>query len=530
MKRSLTIFKTLLLMLTLFGPLAAQRKETVTTIPFSRAIYRVGERLTYNVSFSSFISAAHVELYIAGRGAYFNRDGLQLRAHVETTGVVNAALYAINNDYATYIDPETGVPFRTQQVVREAGRTADTSREYNEPVGTAAIPARQRISEVPGTYDFLSALYRLRALPLTEGAVHRINVLSDLGQYETELKVTGRELIKTNVGSFNTIVTQLRVLKNSGANSYRMRIYFSDDERHVPVLMTAEHPSGQIRAELVGSELPRSTPQPTTVLPSTVTTIPRTQTSPTVPTKPKTPAQPSPSNSSDRTNASLPDGLPFKVGEQLNFNVFLGTVAQPVGTASFQVRARAKYFNRDGLLLAAKAETNALAQRVFSASDQINSYVDATTLLPFRTEAVLVEGRRRTNQTLSIDQDRGSAIILDKGTRIEIPIGTHDYISIFYALRSFNLTPPRRNAVSLMVHNRARTLFITSLRREIIELGGQRIPAVQLSLTTDDPQPDKYTLRLWVSEDQRRLPLRITASTELGPVRADLAIIPIVDQ
>jgi len=53
---------------------------------------------------------------------------------------------------------------------------------------------------------------------------------------------------------------------------------------------------------------------------------------------------------------------------------------------------------------------------------------------------------------------------------------------------------------------------------------------VQLSLTTTDPQPDKYALRLWVSDDRRRLPLRVTANTAIGPVRADLAIIPVARQ
>jgi hypothetical protein len=141
----------------------------------------------------------------------------------------------------------------------------------------------------------------------------------------------------------------------------------------------------------------------------------------------------------------------------------------------------------------------------------------------------LLEGRDRTNQVLTIDQDRGN-VLTDKGTRIEIPVGTHDMISVLYALRSFNLTPPKRNAVSILINSRPRTLFITSLKREMIDLGGQRIAALQLSLTTDDPQGDKLGLRLWVSEDNRRLPLRITANTPLGPARADLAIIPLVQK
>jgi Protein of unknown function (DUF3108) len=489
-------------------PLFAQRSDETIAAPFSRTPYQVGELLTYNVTFSNFVDAAHVQLLVAERGTFFTRDALQLRAHVETTGVVNAALYSINNDYTTYVDPESGLPFRTQQVIREGGRTSDTSSEYNQPAGTTAIPPKLRMGAFPGTFDFISTLYRLRALPLTHGGKYSFNVRNDLDEYNAEISVTGRELIKTNVGSFNTIVTQVRVPNNSDVNNYRLKIYFSDDERHVPVLITARHKAGEIRAELTGSEF--ITP-----------TQPGNPTTPPVATPPVV----NPGGDGATSGTPLPSQLPFKAGEQLNFNVFLGTSTQAIATASFQVRPRAKYFNRDGLLLSVKAQTSTAAARIFFANDQINSYVDPNTLLPFRTELNLIEGRNRTNQIITIDQDRGNAST-DKGVAIEIPVGTHDYISVFYALRSFNLAPPKRNAVTILVNNRPRTLFITSLKRETIQLGGQRIPAVQLSLTTDDPQADKYALRLWVSEDRRRLPLRIAATTQIGQVRADLAIIP----
>jgi hypothetical protein len=495
------------MLLALSQPGAAQRTVESTSLPLSATPYQVGELLTYNVSFSNFVDAAHVEIHVAERGTFFTRDGLQLRAHVETTGVVNAALYSINNDYTSYIDPVSGLPFRTQQVIREGGRTSDTSSEYNQPVGTTAIPAKLRMGEFPGTYDLISAIYRLRALPLVQGGKYYFNVRSDLDEYNAELRVTNRELIKTNVGSFNTLVTEVRVPNNSEVNDYRIRIYFSDDERHVPVLITARHRSGDIRVELTGSEF----------------TTPRT-TAPVV-TPPVTP----PTGNVPVTGAPLPAELPFKAGEQLNFNVFLGASTQVVGTATFQVRARAKYFNRDGLLLTAKAQTSAAASRLFFANDQINSYVDPNTLLPFRTELNLVEGRNITNQVFTIDQDRGNATT-DKGVAIEIPVGTHDFISVLYALRSFNLAPPKRNAVTILVHDRPRTLFITSQKRETIQLGGRQIPAVMLTLTTDDPVADKYALRLWVSEDRRRLPLRVTATTQIGLVRADLAIVPVAQQ
>jgi len=73
-------------------------------------------------------------------------------------------------------------------------------------------------------------------------------------------------------------------------------------------------------------------------------------------------------------------------------------------------------------------------------------------------------------------------------------------------------------------------LFITSLRRETIELGGQKLSAILLSLTTDDPQSDKMQLRMWVGDDARHLPLRIAAVTDLGSAHADLVIVPVTSQ
>jgi hypothetical protein len=213
----------------------------------------------------------------------------------------------------------------------------------------------------------------------------------------------------------------------------------------------------------------------------------------------------------------------------LNYQAFLPNIAQPAGQATFHVRGRSKYFDRDGLFLTLGAQTTNALQHLFFASDVINSYVDPTTLLPFQTELNLVEGRSRSNTKLKINQDYGTATT-DKGARIEIPVGTHDYLSFFYALRTFNLAPGRRSGVSILVNNRPKTLFFEVLNREPLQLGSQKIPAIQISLTTDDPQPDKYQLRVWISEDRRRLPLRITAVTKLGALRADLAIIPLINQ
>jgi hypothetical protein len=491
----------IVLLLALIFPVSAQNGAH----SFSQAPYRVGEKLTYNISYSSFPSAAHAEFEVVSRGVFYGRDAIQLRAHLETSGVVNVALFAINNDYVTYIDPETGLPFRSQETARDAIKSAEALHDFTQPAGNEAIPPKMRA--LAGTFDFLSAFYRARALPLATGAEYDLIVRGEGVDYPVELKVVGRETVRTNIGSFDTIVTQVK----THSRLRNVKIYFSVDERHVPVLFTGRVNNGELRAELASSEIIEAPP---VIAVPTPTIAPN----PALPVATSTPPPP-----------VVEPTWPFTLDEQLNYQIFIGTSTTALGTASFQVRGRSRYFERDGVFLTVTAQTTNAAARVFVARDQIDSYVDPKGLLPYRTVLNLVEGKRRLNQTRTVNQETGT-VTTDSGARIEIPVGTHDYLSFFYALRMFNLTPPKRSAIPVLVENEPKTIYVTATKREMLDLAGRKVPAIALSITTDDPEPDKYQLRLWVSEDRRRLPLRLTANTQLGPLRADLAILPTSSQ
>jgi len=191
---------------------------------------------------------------------------------------------------------------------------------------------------------------------------------------------------------------------------------------------------------------------------------------------------------------------------------------------NFTFKERGRYFNRDGLQLTASAQTTGAA--LFAVKDQMTSYVDPATLLPFRTEINFSEGKYKTSRNYNLDQDRGSATTENNREKVDIPIGTHDLLSALYSLRTFTPTIGKQNAISLMAINKPRALMITPKSRETLELNGQKIAAIMLELKTDDSQPDKLQIRIWVGDDSRHLPLRITAVTELGAIRADLILVP----
>lgn len=588
MKFFLDRFFLLLVVACAFCTAFAQKQDETESASFSKAPYKIGEKLTYSVSFSNFTDAAYAELFVAGRGTYFNRDGIELRSNVQTTGAAYV-LYSMNNDYVSYIDPESGKPYRTIRVARTGANPEDIARDYNQPAGDVPTPSRNIM--IFGDYDFISALYRLRALPLTQNSSYRFSARYDDTQYDVELQVVGKKVVKTNVASFNAIVTQLRINKNKEADNYKIKIYFSDDERHTPVLFTAKLPAGELRAELASSELPPPTPQtpgtkesvatkPTqSANNSNNTANPANGTQQSTPDSGINPGKGNPADirqpkadevapgiprnvtnsatanpnatNPDQTNSIVagppsrnkngsttdtakpfPKDVPFKANEQLNFGIYWQNSQLPVGKVSFQVSQRSNFGGRDGLMLSAKADssTGAIA-KLFDANDSFISFINPESLLPYRTEIKQVNNNQY-NQTLTVDQDRG-IINGDKGVRAEIPVGTHDLLSVAYALRSFDLTPNKPTTVSLFAGNRYVILTVTPVSRETIELGGQNVAAIQLKLTIDDPNTnadknssDKYALRLWVSDDSRRLPLRFSTKLPDGTLRADLFIVP----
>ena len=359
---------------------------------------------------------------MAARGTFFGREGIQLKGHVETTGVVSVALFAINNDYVTYVDPATGLPYRAEQTIRETARTAATFADFNQPAGVAVIPAKALRAFL--LLLCMSAIYRVRTLPLTNGSSYSLTVQSEKQNYLVELRVTGLETIKTNVGSFNTKVCQVRIRNESQGHTYNLRAYFTDDPRHVPVLMTSKLSAGEIRAELAGSGFvatPPVTPTPTP------TPVPGVQ-------PPRNPLviPATPDNSGD-----LKD-LPFKVGEQLNYQVFLPSVQGPVGNATFHVRARSKYFEKDGLFFRLSAQTTNALQKLFVANDTISHMSIRKLCCPFNRDR-LNEGLRRSSSTLNIIRLWRA---LPKRARIEFPSATR--LPAFSTCADVNMSPPTK--------------------------------------------------------------------------------------
>jgi len=126
----------------------------------------------------------------------------------------------------------------TDDKVRKVKRSADT------------VVAIQGVE-----HSIMSAYYLVRTLPLVVGDTSRFSAVSGKKRYELKVLVHGRETMKTAIGEVKTVKVE-PVLDGDGIFNSKGRIFiwFTDDERRIPVLMECEITLGSIKAKLIKVE------------------------------------------------------------------------------------------------------------------------------------------------------------------------------------------------------------------------------------------------------------------------------------
>ena len=128
-------------------------------------------------------------------------------------------------------------------------RVTYTETDPKEPMR----PPRKIASEIfPETHDIVSAIYKLRTLPLAVGANFELNV-SDSGLvYRIPVRITARERQKTAIGRVwcfraePAIFGPGRFIERDGS----MIIWITDDERRIPVRSQVNTSIGRIEIKI----------------------------------------------------------------------------------------------------------------------------------------------------------------------------------------------------------------------------------------------------------------------------------------
>ena len=230
------------------------------TLPEINAPWMKGERLEYELSWG-FVTAGYATLEVKPR-----KDG---KVEFETYATANKTVnkfYPVHDTVYTLVHKRglmTDVfrkslhegTFHNKSLIRfnrDDKKAVLSDTVFKDPVKHYVKRSADTSVTIDGLeHSIMSAFYLVRTLPLKEGATSRFAAVSGKKRYELKVITHKRETIKTDLGSFKTVKVE-PVLDGDGIfnSSGRIFIWFTDDEKRIPVLMQCEIKLGSIKATL----------------------------------------------------------------------------------------------------------------------------------------------------------------------------------------------------------------------------------------------------------------------------------------
>ncbi len=216
--------------------------------------FQVGEQFTYEISWLN-ITAATAVMEVTAAGT----DGDQPLVKLVTTAQSSSTItkfFPVDNRVESILDPATLLPEHLTFKRREGKKKEDIEYTFHQKEGsvTAVKGGTTEMFQIPpGTQDVISCLYYARsALSLQPGSFLTMNVHHDKKNHKLDVRVEEIETISSPWGKVET-ARVLVVMPFQGVflNQGNIRVWFTNDDRRIPVRMKAKVIIGSIVADLV---------------------------------------------------------------------------------------------------------------------------------------------------------------------------------------------------------------------------------------------------------------------------------------
>jgi hypothetical protein len=244
----------LLAALSLAGPSCGLPPLLDEPLPFAP-----GESLTYDVDILRIVKAGTLSLTVEppiSRGTL-----LPLRARVHTTSIF-AKVRRVRGYALSWVGAETLRPQRYRDEAEESGERKSTDTRLDRPGPlTMAWSVRDKTGEKKGTttsarqgeaLDLLSMVYYLRAARLRPGEEICFDLVANRRFWRLHGTVApDSERVESAAGAFDTTRLDAVLTRSDGGGSKRrVRFWFSNDPRRLPVAAVSEIDLGPVRAVL----------------------------------------------------------------------------------------------------------------------------------------------------------------------------------------------------------------------------------------------------------------------------------------
>lgn len=214
--------------------------------------------------------------------------------------------------------------------------------------------------------------------------------------------------------------------------------------------------------------------------------------------------------------------VPFPVGEMLTYDVSWSTYLT-AGSVVTTVKEKRPSYNSTAYYIVAEGRPTTLLSHLYSLYYKADTLLDSYTLLPQRGSIYSEEGKRHRYRATRFDRAAGKVFFeFTTDHTVKADFGTspvaQDALSAIYALRAGAFKAGDRSTMPVSDNGaNLNARFETgALERVKTRLGEMNAWRVRLALVDAKNQPIGRNTAIWISDDPRRLPLKVQADLAVG--------------
>ncbi|MCB0687819.1 MAG: DUF3108 domain-containing protein [Saprospiraceae bacterium] len=224
----------------------------------------------------------------------------------------------------------------------------------------------------------------------------------------------------------------------------------------------------------------------------------------------------------------------FAPGEQIVYKIYYnwGFIWIAAGEVTFRVEETANQYH-----ISAVGKTYKSYDWIFKVRDYYDSYIEKATLRPQRTIRKVLEGNYRLYDDVNYEHHRGIAVSRkgktpDKLDTEEITLEgcTHDILSSIYLMRNMKFADKAAGTQLPMNIYLDRKIYSIKVKYEgkdetkrVKGLGNCKTMLFHPQLVVGNVFKDNEGMKIWVSDDDNKIPLMIESPISVGSVKVVLS-------
>jgi hypothetical protein len=217
--------------------------------------------------------------------------------------------------------------------------------------------------------------------------------------------------------------------------------------------------------------------------------------------------------------------VPFRVGETLSYEIAWASLLT-AANATVTVREKRPSFDAVAWYIVAEGRPSALLAALYPLYYKADALVDTVTLLSQRGSLFSREGDRQRLREMRFDRGTrllkyqvlgGEPLARLSGEDLAVPPTTQDPLTALFVMRAIPFDRTPTVTMPIAMNGRTQQYTITRVAREPVTSGLGTLPALKLMVKAgDEAAAEVRGVALWISDDERRLPLRLEAELPVG--------------